>query len=567
MTLDDRLRTVLDVAADSDDAARAQYRQLVDLLGSGKAVADGSLVAAAFLRLASLARRIPPAERASILADPALRLRSPPLVAQLCEGEPEVASAAIAAADLDEEGWTVLTGVLDEDLQGRIRTARTNGRARTGEEKPDLLMKRTPKRGSIVDELTPSAPVPSRAPAPPDPPVPETAEPSQVSDISEIVARIERFRVARREAAMHEVMSGERILAAAAAGSSAETDDAAPPPVAVPREIDCRISPDGRIGWASNLAPMLSGLILSATADATARLDEATATAIRRQQSVRGGKVAITASPTISGDWRLDAAPNFDPVGRFLGYHARLTREVGKRADPRGDLVRQALHELRTPINALQGFSEIIQQQLFGPVPHQYRSLAANIAGETAALLAGLEEIDRLVRLRMGTRKLAAGRTEVGPMLDSLVEQVLPLLSARDAHLDAHYADPHVTVAVAESDLERIVWRLLGVVAVAAREGDRIAFDVSTSADQLILSVGMPRALSALDDTTLYGAAANDDATQELAVGLLGRGFALRLLTAETRAAGGSLERHADRLVLTLPCEIDDESAGSEEAA
>lgn len=561
MTLDDRLRTVLDVAADSGEAARAQYRQLVDLLGSGKAVADGALVAAAFLRLSSLARRIPAVERAAILADPALRLRSPPLVAQLCEGEPEIAAAAIAAADLDQEGWTILGSVIGEDMQAHVRNTRMTGRARQADGALDPIVGRTPPRNTIVNALTPSAHVPERVrPADGD----QVGDQPKVSEISEIVARIERYRLARREAAMHEVMSGERILAR---GADEEEARAAAPPVAAPREIDCVISPDGRIEWASKLGPMLSGLVLSANPDATARLDEASATALRRQQALRGGRIAITASPTVTGDWRLDAAPNFDPVGRFLGHHARLTREIGKQADPRGDLIRQALHELRTPINALQGFSEIIQQQLFGPVPHQYRSLAANIAGETAALLAGLEEIDRLVRLRGGSRRLAAGTTDLGPVLETLIDQVVPLAESRGAHLDAHYADPQVTVALAEGELQRMIWRLLGVVAVAASDGDRVTLDLSGAPESLRLTVGLPRSLAMMDDDLLYGAAANDDATQDIAVGLLGRGFALRLLTAEARAAGGSLVREGTLLVLTLPCEAIDNTARDEAAA
>ena len=545
MTLDDRLRTVLDVAADSDDGMRSQFRQLVDILGSGKAVADGTLVAAAFLRLSALARRIPADERAAIIADPAVRLRSPPLVAQLCEGEDQVAGAAIAAAELDEAGWTVLVGVLDDDLRGKVRKIRTDERARTDGDRGEVLVQRgSPRidapRTTPADELTPSAPVPSRV-GPARPIAAKTA-----ADIGDIVARIERFRLQRREDVMRQV------LGAGHAGP-VEVEEAAPPPLAVPREIDCTISPEGRIGPTSHLGPMLSGLLLSASADAAARLDEATATALRRQQSVRNGRVEVAASPAISGEWRLDAAPHFDPVGRFLGHHARLTRVVGKRTDPRGDLVRQALHELRTPINALQGFSEIIQQQLFGPVPHQYRALAAGIAGETAALLAALEEVDRLIRLRLGNRRLDAGQTAIGPLLAAMVEQVRPMLDGRNAQLVADVGDPDGIIPLAEADLERMVWRLMSVAALSAEAGERLALATYLDDDTIALSITMPVALATMDDAAFYGAQARQDTGSELAVGLLGRGFAMRLLTAEARAAGGSLLRKDGRLVLTLP--------------
>ena len=58
------------------------------------------------------------------------------------------------------------------------------------------------------------------------------------------------------------------------------------------------------------------------------------------------------------------------------------------------------LHELRTPVNAIQGFAEVIQQQLFGPTPHEYRALAAGIAGDAARILSAFEELDRLAGLR-----------------------------------------------------------------------------------------------------------------------------------------------------------------------
>lgn len=556
MTLDDRLRTVLDVAADSDEGMRSQFRQLVDILGSGKAVADGTLVAAAFLRLSALARRIPADERAAIIGDPAVRLRSPPLVAQLCEGEDEVAGAAIAAAELDEAGWTVLVGVLDDDLRGKVRKIRTDERARNGGDRGHVLAQRgSPRtdapRTTPADELTPSAPVPSRV-------GPIATTPA--ADIGDIVARIERFRLQRREEAMRQVLGTGHA-------GPAEVEEAAPPPLAVPREIDCMISPEGRIGPTSDLGPMLSGLLLSASADAAARLDEATATALRRQQSVRNGRVEVAASPAISGEWRLDAAPHFDPVGRFLGHHARLTRVVGKRSDPRGDLVRQALHELRTPINALQGFSEIIQQQLFGPVPHQYRALAAGIAGETAALLAALEEVDRLIRLRLGNRRLDAGRTAIGPLLAAMVEQVRPMLEGRNARLVADMGEPGAVVPLAEPDLERMIWRLLGVAAASAGDGERLVLTTSIEDGAIALSLTLPGTLAKLDDAAFYSAQASGDANGTLAVGLLGCGFAMRLLTAEARAAGGSLLRKDGRLLLTLPFADEGLAEESEAAA
>ena len=51
MLFDDRLATVLRSGAAGEQAARTQYRQLLDLLGSGPDAVQGPLVLAAFRRL------------------------------------------------------------------------------------------------------------------------------------------------------------------------------------------------------------------------------------------------------------------------------------------------------------------------------------------------------------------------------------------------------------------------------------------------------------------------------------------------------------------------------------
>ena len=50
MLFDDRLATVLRSGAAGEQAARTQYRQLLDLLGSGPVAVQGPLVLAAYRR-------------------------------------------------------------------------------------------------------------------------------------------------------------------------------------------------------------------------------------------------------------------------------------------------------------------------------------------------------------------------------------------------------------------------------------------------------------------------------------------------------------------------------------
>jgi signal transduction histidine kinase len=97
------------------------------------------------------------------------------------------------------------------------------------------------------------------------------------------------------------------------------------------------------------------------------------------------------------------------------------------------------LHELRTPVNAIQGFAEVIQQQLFGPTPHEYRALAAVVAADSAVMLAGFEELDRYARLDSGTLSLASGECDLAAALDALVSRMAGDANGPVFHLQGHH--------------------------------------------------------------------------------------------------------------------------------
>ena len=180
------------------------------------------------------------------------------------------------------------------------------------------------------------------------------------------------------------------------------------------------------------MAPMAMGLRLASHEhDRPGQRPRELALALRHRQPVRGLVMQLSGAPGIAGRWQIDAAPAFEPgTGAYRGHAGRMRREAGAPAratatevDSEADRMRQLLHELRTPVNAIQGFSEVIQQQLFGPAPHEYRALAASVAGDAARVLAGLEELERLARLESGRltpEPMAASLPKSSPAVNQL---------------------------------------------------------------------------------------------------------------------------------------------------
>lgn len=538
MHFDDRLATVLRQPARGKVIARIQYRQLLDLLGTLAQDVSGPQVDAGYERIADLSRSIPAHERAAMLREPMVRLRNPGLLALLAQGEPVVATAAIASARLAEEDWLDLVPALPIRARGILRHRR------------DL--------GSRVDARLEQLGVHDRV-LPPGEFVPAAEVPEDEAGIGALVRRIEQFRKTRQEVAgvaNYPAMPSDAPLLPL--GDAHEQDREAELV-----SFDFMTGADGRISWADQgMAPMAVGLSLAGSGPEAPLCGSARLGSLFRQRlPIEGEILEISGAPTISGEWQVDAVPGFDETtGRFLGYCGRMRRlpEAAQAADEEAaalreaDRIRQMLHELRTPANAIQMSAEVIQQQLYGPTPHEYRALAAAIAGDTARILAGFEELDRLTRLDGGTLELESGQSDLVEVVTSTVTQLQAHTDPRKSGFRTQMHAPQLPVGLERIELQRLVWRLLGGLAGATAPAEHLELESWQEGEMAQLSVKLPTSLEARDDEELFHARA-EGRGQALTAGMFGLGFTLRLAMAEAKAAGGTLRREEDLLVLSLP--------------
>lgn len=555
MYFDDRLATVLRQRVSSGATARIQYRQLLDLLGSLPIVAQGPQIDAACERLGELASSIDAADRAAMLRDPGLRLRNPLLVALLASAEPVVAAAAIGHAQLTEEEWVDLAPGLPITARGLLRERRDLGPAAESLfERLGMTLRGLPPGESQAALAQAALAQPAAAQDGTSQRGTRGAPASPGGGFGAIVRRIEDFRKAREPAELPAGANDARI---------GEVSTYRPAPRV--RAFDFATDADGRIVWSDpGMAPMAVGLRLSSQdPSAAVAVPDAMGDALRNRQPIRAAIIDIAGAPAISGAWQVDGAPCFDPqTGRFTGFSGRMRRtELIQPAavplaagDSESDRMRQLLHELRTPVSAIQGFAEVIQQQLFGPTPHEYRALAASIAADAARMLAGFEELERLARLESGRQELETGECDLAEVLSATVEQLGHFTSARGSGfaLEIDPDDP-LAVGLARQEADRLAWRLLATLAGAANPGEVLKVRGRRSGGAATLTIELPGSLRADSESPLFAAVAGS-AQQGLSAGVFGVGFSLRLCAAEAAAGGGILQRQGDALELRLPC-------------
>ena len=561
MIVDDRLDTVLRTQTAGRAGLNTQWRQLVDLLGRLPDAHWSDSADRALYRLGVLHGAL--GDAAAGVLTSLCTIRQPRLVAHLATLGPRTALAAITRARLDDAVWLALIPALPVQARGALRHRRDLGAPvvalldRLGigdfvltapaETAPETAAnepagKAAPGPGAVLMTLPVEQAARDDAPA------------RDRGGIGAIVRRIEAFRQTR--AAIDPAAPGQPRLPFAE-----DTRSAAPL-----LQIDCLIDATGMIVAVEGADPAtLVGHrpFVPSSPAAAASADPASCDAYAMRRPVMAGSVWFDGAPAIAGHWRIDAEPRFAAHGgAFAGYAARLRRSAamagqhGEAAtELRGaDQLHQVLHELRTPINAVQGFAELIQQQLLGQTPHHYRALAAAIASDAARMLAGFEDVERLIQLESGRRDTAGDPARQGDLaliLARVHAQLAPSIERRAIALDWSLPDGPIIVAMPLAELERTVWRLVSTLIGASAPGETMTLGCTAGAAAR-LTASLPASLGhdtddlfAPDITT--GAAAD--------ASLLGNGFALRLCRAEARAAGGMLDRPAGRaqLVLTLP--------------
>ena len=568
---DDSLQTVLAADASTAFGATSAWRQIVDLIGRGRAPASPE----AMERLRELRARVPDAARAASARALAFAAPGAPLVALFAEEELAVAAPVLRTATLTADEWARIVPGLSPAARSVLRNRRDlPGGARRALESfgpvdfvlpydapavpsteqggpaaaappaavvppPGTPLGETPfvTLGTVARKLPVVAEALRRAEAP-APVAPETSPPR--FEIADLVARIDAFTREREE----------RV----ASGTQQPSD-----------RFEFHTDAAGVIRWVEGVARgAVIGVSLAGTGSEAAQVDGVAAGAFRRRSAFRDARLTIGGTSDAAGAWRVSAAPRFDQAsGRFSGYRgiARRPRADESAAPaPRSaasESLRQLVHELRTPTNAIAGFAELIESEILGEVPRVYRDRAGVIRAHAADLIQAIDDLDTAARIEGHALELRPGTVPVAAMIARVADDLAPLARLRGAVLDVDPIAAELVVAGDDRAVERLVGRLMAALVSAGRRGERIGIAAVRDSDRISLVFHRPAALADLPEDVLLSIDAEREQEAEMTgAPLLGTGFALRLARNLAVELGGTMVIGPQRLTLRLPAAL-----------
>ncbi len=521
---DDRLLTVLNLPAGDRHDRAVRWRQLVDLVARAGPNSSSPVVAEALETIRDEAQNVDePLRAAAARAVAALPL---PLGLLECFAADRltVAAPVLAAANLEPAQWRALLGHADQETRRFVETLH-----------PELGAHQEP---DATEALVEAEPPPKRA-KPREPAAePAKREPSGPS-LSDVVARIERRRRNREQ------------LTTTSAGPAQMPG--------APSLFRWECGPSGEIAWIEG-APrgaLIGRSLARSQDDSGGGVDEDIVRAFAMRAPFRDAMLSVPGDGQVSGEWKISGVPAFEPAdGRFAGYRGVAMRDVAPAADRMAsaemltdpDSLRELVHEIKTPLNAIIGFAEIIDGQYLGPADRRYRERAGQIVGEARLLLGAIDDLDFAAKLHSTTRT-DERRTDLGEQLEALMPTLRELAESSGVDLEIARRTP-VPCAVEPELADRLLYRLSTSVIEFAASGERLRLAVEQHGETSRFSISRPAALRGLSVAQLFDprpVAADEDGS------VLGIGFSLRLVRGLAGIAGGELVTSPAGLTLLLP--------------
>jgi hypothetical protein len=264
----------------------------------------------------------------------------------------------------------------------------------------------------------------------------------------------------------------------------------------------------------------------------------------------RDAALVVGGEGVTSGEWKISGVPAFDPAdGRFRGYRGIAIRDQEDRqptestaeilADP--DSLRELVHEIKTPLNAIIGFAEIIEGQYLGPADRSYRERAQEIVRQARLLVTAIDDLDFAAKVQSSTAEVP-GRASLGDLVERMLPALRQLGVRRLVEVDGPRIVRDATASIETELADRLVFRMCSALIEQAEPKERLRISIERAGERWRVSMTRPASLSALSEEQLLEGELD-----------LEQSFSLRLLRGLARIAGADLVAPKGAISLLFP--------------
>jgi two-component system CheB/CheR fusion protein len=151
-----------------------------------------------------------------------------------------------------------------------------------------------------------------------------------------------------------------------------------------------------------------------------------------------------------------------------------LTIELERVARVKSEFLANMSHELRTPLNSINGFSEVLYDEIFGPLNEKQKTYVNNVLTSGKHLLLLINQILDMAKVESGKMKLTLSILPMKSLLNDISILVEDMVSKKKLHMLLEIAEDLPNIEGDELKVKEIIYNLLSNAIKFTPEGGNI---------------------------------------------------------------------------------------------
>jgi two-component system CheB/CheR fusion protein len=151
-----------------------------------------------------------------------------------------------------------------------------------------------------------------------------------------------------------------------------------------------------------------------------------------------------------------------------------LAAELKRTARVKSEFLANMSHELRTPLNSINGFSEVLFDETFGPLNEKQKQYVNNVLTSGKHLLLLINQILDMAKVEAGKMKLALSNLPMKSLLNEISLLVADMVSKKKIEMLLEIDEDLPNIEADELKVKEIIYNLLSNAVKFTPEGGKI---------------------------------------------------------------------------------------------
>jgi two-component system cell cycle sensor histidine kinase PleC len=166
-----------------------------------------------------------------------------------------------------------------------------------------------------------------------------------------------------------------------------------------------------------------------------------------------------------------------------------LATELERSARVKSEFLANMSHELRTPLNSINGFSEVLFDETFGPLNEKQKKYVHNVLTSGKHLLLLINQILDMAKVEAGKMKLSLAKVPLKALLNEVSLLVADMAGKKRLEMEIAIDEDLPDIEADELKVKEIIYNLLSNAVKFTLEGGRIGLRAKRNGSKIEIRV------------------------------------------------------------------------------